>query len=733
MIIKQTQRHLPNRQDFNKRKALITNKPVGALNKNLIKYNMLHRQVTPKQPMLGQRLLATAKGLTNRNMPLQVGNSVEDLDAKRQKMWYPGDQLSRQLSQMQDAIQTAFPMTDRRLSVTEMKLGPSQTLTPNQIYNKLNQRHFQPRLAPPQRIIHLPQQQARMQKEKSALKDPKGYLNTVSLLLHQDGVNEDFNLGGTTLNSPYATATYMYRNPNSRNMKQGDYFGPIIPEKPRQEQGYGRSRLPKKKPKLASFKSRGRSKQSYIEKGPYDASRAGVNVNEKEPEKVLFDKGKSPGNNDNGDGITNPSKTEPYDKFASTKLQNTGGNTGKRFTSNSLEQADTENTKVEATGKSAADPRWEKWQQEKNDRWAQYQQQKEERWKNLTVGGYDNSQVKNQNHDTTTQQGDSKQRYDINGGNDNRDENQAMDANNYDYHYFSSTQSEPKGKYDYKADSKPEKAGLDANTEEISPNGATIGNINVSLEKGKPKDASRGIKVGGQSKIVNLEVVDKGGDQSPQQETKKPETEKGGVPEKGQPEKGGITEKGEPEKGSPLGKEPDKSIPEKGGIIDKGEPDKEGIPEKGEPAKGGRLEKGEPEKGGALEKGEPAKGGIPEKEGPLEKGCQTEKGGTLEKGQPEKECEPIKVNKQEKEKPDDGCKGGLMGQPPPEEKPGNTNCTNKQEEKGPEKETKPDTIEGLVEQSLLDRMEKKLASVLSIMEYSGGSECRIRHDSQFCL
>eukprot|EP00795_Rhopilema_esculentum_P012838 gene12838-3582_t len=720
VIPKQTQRQLPNRQDYNKRKAIITNRPVGASNKNLIKYNMLHRQVIPKQPMLSKRLLATAKGLTNRNMPWQVGNPVEDLDTKRQKLWYPGDQLSRQLSQMQDGIQTAFPMTDRRLSVTEMKVGPSQTLTSNQIYNKLNPRHFQSRLAPPQRIVHLRQQQARIQAEKSAPKDPKGYLNTVSLLLHQDGVNEDFNLGGTTLNSPYAMASYMYRNPNSRITKQGDYFGPIIPEKPRQEQGYGRSRLPKKKPKLVSFKSRGRSKQSYIEKGPYDANRAGVNVNEKVPEKALFDTGKFPGNNDNGEGIINPSKSEPYDKFAGTSLQNTGENTGKRFTSNSLEQADTENSKVEAAAKSAADPRWEKWQQEKNDRWAQYQQQKEERWKNLTAGGNENSQVMNQNHYATTQQGDSKQRYDISEGNDNRSENQARDANNYDYHYFTSTQSEPKGKYDYKADAKPEKAGLDPNTEEISPNGATIGNINVSLEKGKPTDASRDIKVGGQSKIVNLEVVDKGEDQLPPKETKKPEPEKGGVPEKGQPEKGGVPEKGEPEKGSPLEKEPDKNIPEKGGMIDKGEPDKEGIPEKGEPAKGGRLEKGEPEKGGALEKGEPAKGGIPEKVGPLEKGCQTEKGGTLEKGQPEKECEPVEVNKQEKEKPDDGCKGGLMGKPPPEEKPGNTDCTNKPEEKEPVKETKPDTIEGLVEQSLLDRMEKKLASVLSIMEYSGG-------------
>ena len=556
----------------------------------MLKMQQLRRLAAQRQILKANSRL---KGKTGKAV---VVNLIGDPSIKRQKLWYPGDQATDPVQKLslQGSLQTAFPINEKPMYVTDMRNGPGRSLTTKLILSKLHNNRFRPHETLP-KVVRAPARRVNFPVKRIPGTENNGYVGTMSLLLHHDDVNDDFHLGGTTLRSPYAAISY----------KPEDYFGPVMPQSVIEEQGYVRSIKSINRPGATQNDLRTpRMKQSTIANNDRGSNDLRLEKNTERQGSFMTDV-----------KADRPSMATNFRSDLGGKHPENGNESqgGKRMMSNSFEKADTDNNGNEVH-LNENDQKWERMQEEKEDRWRQYQKEREERWQDLSskTQSSGNAATRYTGNGTGQEHSNDGSHYASVGGSyrqglgsQDAGSNNAENDKNYNVQYFANGPNS----YDYKTDKQFTGKGLNQ-TEELSPMGGSVGNIQVSLEKGQQSGGKEDVKIGSQSKIVNLEVVDK-----PEGPAIPPQDEQPSGPENGT------------------------------------EPGKGGVPVKGGPQVGELGNNGPPEKGVVIEKvGPPQKIGVAE------------------------------------------------------------------EEKEPSSEKKPDPQE-----SLLDRMEQKLASILSLMEYSGGS------------
>eukprot|EP00794_Sanderia_malayensis_P017032 gene17032-18746_t len=418
--------------------------------------------------------------------------------------------------------------------------------------------------------------------------------------------------------------------------------------------------------------------------------------------------------------------------------------------------------------------RWDKLQQEKEERWRDYQKSRDDKWRNL-VAIDDNAAITGSGSVVAQPTGQ------LNAVHKDASMTfHAVEREKAHPNVLVATGRSMDDKYDYSTNAEPEKPNFDRNTEEIQPGTDRFADNTEVKSKGSPVNGKGGIKVGSQAKVVNIEVVDKpdkaadsnkvmkpkipiGDDEdkgkpmekqgkpiSDQEKTPKPDVEKPDKPvgELGKPDKPDdelgkdykpVGELGKPDK--PVGElgKPDKPVGELGkpdkpvgglgkpdkpvGELDKpdkpvgelGKPDKP-VGELGKPDKPlGEL--GKPDKP-VDELGKPDKpvGELGKPDMPVgELGKPDKPVGEI--GKPDK---PVgELGKPEESMGDQDKPDKLVGKlEKPDQPVGNPDMSEKPIIENADRP--PETPQRLLEESLLNKMEQRLASILSLMQYAGG-------------
>ena len=356
---------------------------------------------------------------------------------------------------------------------------------------------------------------------------------------------------------------------------------------------------------------------------------------------------------------------QAYDTSAAQRTV-VGGPT-KTLHRSSLEEADVDkHGHDDAQVNSANNDRWEAIQRGQKQKWNEYQNEKNERWKGIVGPNGEPDSTAQSNQGPPTDQG----KYDAQAA------------------LLAAKKDKSQNGYDYKTKVAEDNKGFDSSTEELSPK---LGNIQVSMEKQ--------LKPGGESKIVNIEMIDQSAKAKPQGNKPDMPGEKPVIPKEEKNPHGGKPDKPTGEMGKPdkptgeMGK-PDKPTGEMG------KPDKP-VGEMGKPDKP-TGEMGKPDKPvGEMGKPDKPVGEMGKPDKPPRKPCPPGAKAGSDKGK-----EPSCCTEEDKE-----CQGVIPINPPMPGKPIK-----------PDSDRPPETTQRLVEEALLNKMEQKLASVLSLIQYVGGSK-----------